>query len=228
MGTIIKRPELRDYANPHLRKIFNKQIVKAIVDFRATYKIFDEKLGEIKDLDFPYGVLNGSEARNVREHILAKVEYQDKEFSSTLFRERVWKLTGKRGKCEICGGRYSLDRAHVVKHSAYSNNRLKPKISYDKYVSTVANILLICKNCHGDLDNDRLSKSKMRGLIGNRKRANKRLLKIIYGDIQYMGEKIKDMNDYKKAARRVSHIHVKRLIRNTHIPKYVVKDMLAD
>lgn len=223
----IIKPEKSLFSDSRLHILFNKQILQSIIHFDEVWYEFCDKVEEIDYSDIYSSYLLTRNAKQIISELKDQVVFINTTKSSKYFQEELWKLTTKKNTCEICGNkRRHLEKAHILQKSAFKNNKLKPKTIYKEYIDSMANIILLCNNCHSDLDNGRCANSKINRIISSRNVVNSKILKMIQKDMCYMKDVMNEIERIEIFMRESFSKEINKfLYKRTTLPKSLIQKM---
>ncbi|MFA5796742.1 MAG: hypothetical protein WC916_01735 [Candidatus Woesearchaeota archaeon] len=223
----ITTPNKKLFSDPRLVRSFNKNVIKKIIEFS---NIQDSFLKELKEMryDSEYGLLKRKNAQVIIDNLESRVKFDNIEANKKPFIKNLQDITDRHNKCEICREkRNNPAKAHIITRAAFRNDQLKPKKAYSQYINSLANIMLVCENCHADLDKGRLANHKIRAIIRIRKKVNRRLIKTISRDIIYMKSMIKELKQYESQVKSIFRKRMSRILKfKSSLKKKQIRDIM--
>lgn len=220
----INKPNKFNFSDSRLHPIFDKGIIQKIDTFNQVYDDFYLSAQDFKN-SFFHSFLLKKDAKKIVDSLEKNITFYNPKKTDGNFKYDLWEFTKRKNRCEICGlYRKYLDKAHILKRSAYKNDQLKPKRAFKDYIDSIANILIVCSNCHSDLDRGRCSKTRIRHLVRRRKAANKRIGRFIQTDINYMNDVLTHLEEIDSKLHKFFNVKIRQFIRSrTDLPKKFIK-----
>lgn len=179
----IKLPSKEYFSDIRLKPLFSRDLIWL---FHQLWEKLDNCSKEFEHLKQHYSrLLNKKDLekleRNYDSHISVILFMDAKSDDGKQLFTKTFGL--QPNTCELCGERRrQLKRCHIVQKRFFKNS---PDL-YRDYDMHFANILLLCANCHNDLDEHSVSNTKLNRLINRRKRINKKMVQTLEADVDYM------------------------------------------
>lgn len=180
-------PADKHFANIKLKKAFNKRVLKKLDNIDNEYKKVEKKSNEVSKK-----IKRISKYIRLKGAQTSKVQQLFDKYNENLIVYRAKskkkvardKIKSKRGmRCEACRRLVRHPEiAHMIKRGSFRG----PNAKYNEFKMHRLNSLLLCADCHTDLDSqdNHLKTRKMGRLIKGIKHRNKKALKNMNKDMK--------------------------------------------
>lgn len=179
----------KDFSDKRLRPLFKRKVVSNMRNFYLEHEKYLSFLKKLKKNEILLDYIKKGGVHDIVSDLKKQIKFP------------ISNKLNRKGECLCCDEkRESLDKAHVITRAAYKHYRIKPRTYFKWYLNSVPNILLVCSNCHKDLDHGRLSDSDVNRIISRKNKQNTHTLVILKRDIKKMK---KVDNFFKKLEKKI-------------------------
>ncbi len=201
-------PKKTDFSNERIYSCFDKRVIENLVKLNSISLICFEKFNELV-----YGKI---QEFNLDHSILIKLE---KSVNLTLLKRKFESITLKKfsdkykqpiDKCLFCRERngIALEKCHIIEKKFFNKKNLIKSLKF--FRNHPLNLVILCKNHHGYLDERRLKngndkrkrpalkRNQIQKLINNRKILNKKFLTDLKREIKFFEKILKSLNNFEK------------------------------
>ncbi|MBI5398485.1 hypothetical protein HZB03_03400 [Candidatus Woesearchaeota archaeon] len=176
-------PKTEHFSNKGLKPAFSKSLMHSIRNASKEYDELDKKKEDLKSNIKKVGTILSVHPDN------SKLDKMFNSFTSSLCavkpknkrnsvdKDEIFKDRGRH--CEVCRHRSRhLADGHILGKKKFKGINSK----YYSFDNHKANILLLCNDCHTDLDNDKLSKTKLKHIVTKVKKNNRNIKRELLKD----------------------------------------------
>lgn len=204
----IRIPAPEYFSDPELRSLFLREFLFLCLVFQST---LDKSNEAYEDVRVHFTIALGLRSRAIKD--LPSPNQLDLNWVHNLNVQWGWNTFCEVGRiplhsCELCGRRLrAVQKAHIITRRYFRSLDPEARRVWQLYENSPTNILRLCGHCHDVVDKPSLTipRRQLRRLISKRRRANKRLIRLLKRDVRKLDiytKQLKKFLDKEKSGRR--------------------------
>jgi len=193
----IRKPTKEHYSHPMLNVCFSFKLVKLLKELKILKEDFEKDLSNIKEYvynEFDYNIKTKKIKNSFYENLSEIDSMYDYKWEDFFYKYEF------DSKCENCRKKLTensaYNKAHIIKRTFF-NYSTGIKIYEDtRFERHMANILILCANCHDEMEKKGVSPKK--SMINRRIRWKNKMLENLENDIDTLIDFQIDIDEFRK------------------------------